>query len=63
MYALRYIAASHMLAGGADLAAVAAQLGHKNMATTATFYLPSRPTSNPEESGWSSAGLHKIGAD
>lgn len=39
MYALRHIAASQMLAGGADLAAVAAQLGHKNISTTASFYL------------------------
>ena len=39
MYALRHIAASQMLAGGADLAAVAAQLGHKNITTTASFYL------------------------
>lgn len=38
MYALRHIAASEMLANGADLAAVAAQLGHKNITTTAAFY-------------------------
>jgi integrase len=38
MYALRHIAATEMLAGGADLAAVAAQLGHRNMTTTASFY-------------------------
>ena len=38
MYALRHIAASEMLANGADLAAVAAQLGHKDMTTTAAFY-------------------------
>lgn len=38
MYALRHIAASEMLAAGADLAAVAAQLGHKNITTTAAFY-------------------------
>ncbi len=37
-YAMRHIAASMMLAGGADMAAVAAQLGHANIATTATFY-------------------------
>lgn len=43
MYALRHIAASQMLAGGADLAAVAAQLGHKNVATTAGFYLHALP--------------------
>lgn len=38
MYALRHIAASEMLAGGTDLAAVAAQLGHKNLTTTGAFY-------------------------
>lgn len=38
MYALRHIAASEMLAAGADLAAVAAQLGHKNLTTTGAFY-------------------------
>lgn len=38
MYALRHIAASEMLAGGIDLAAVAAQLGHKNLTTTGAFY-------------------------
>lgn len=38
LYALRHIAASQMLANGADLAAVAAQLGHKNITTTAAFY-------------------------
>lgn len=38
MYALRHIAASEMLANGVDLATVAAQLGHKNMTTTAAFY-------------------------
>ena len=38
MYALRHIAASEMLANGVDLAAVAAQLGHKNLTTTGSFY-------------------------
>ncbi|WP_302554554.1 tyrosine-type recombinase/integrase [uncultured Bilophila sp.] len=38
MYALRHIAASEMLANGVDIAAVAAQLGHKNITTTGTFY-------------------------
>lgn len=38
MYALRHIAASEMLANGSDLAAVAAQLGHKNITTTGAFY-------------------------
>lgn len=38
MYAIRHIAASEMLARGIDLAAVAAQLGHKNLTTTGEFY-------------------------
>ncbi len=38
MYAVRHIAASTMLANGADLAAVASQLGHKNIATTGMYY-------------------------
>ena len=37
-YAMRHIAASEMLAGGADLAAVSAQLGHRSVKTTASFY-------------------------
>jgi len=37
-YAMRHIAASEMLAGGADLAAVSAQLGHLSMQTTASTY-------------------------
>ncbi|MCR5562444.1 MAG: site-specific integrase [Desulfovibrio sp.] len=37
-YAMRHIAASEMLAGGADLAAVAAQLGHRSIQTTASVY-------------------------
>ena len=43
MYAIRHIAASMMLAGGADLAAVAAQLGHRNVATTGSFYAHALP--------------------
>lgn len=38
MYALRHIAASEMLANGVDIAAIAAQLGHKNITTTGSFY-------------------------
>lgn len=51
MYALRHIAASQMLAGGADLAAVAAQLGHKNIATTAGFYLHALPAAQRRAAG------------
>ena len=43
-YAMRHIAASMMLAGGADMAAVAAQLGHANITTTATFYTHAVPS-------------------
>lgn len=37
-YDVRHLAASQMLANGADLAAVAAQLGHQNIAMTGTVY-------------------------
>lgn len=37
-YDIRHIAATEMLAHGADLAAVAAQLGHSNVATTGATY-------------------------
>jgi len=42
-YALRHIAASQMLAGGADLAAVAAQLGHRDLTTTGRYYAHALP--------------------
>lgn len=38
-YAIRHIAASEMLCAGADMASVAAQLGHSNVATTAQYYI------------------------
>lgn len=38
-YDMRHLSASAMLAGGADIAAVAAQLGHRSVHTTANFYL------------------------
>lgn len=37
-YDIRHLAASEMLAGGADLAAVAAQLGHASVTTTGKTY-------------------------
>ena len=37
-YDIRHAAASEMLAAGADLAAVAAQMGHSSIQTTATTY-------------------------
>ncbi len=37
-YDIRHVAASEMLANGADLAAVSAQLGHSSVITTGTFY-------------------------
>ncbi len=37
-YDIRHIAATEMLANGADLAAVSAQLGHSNVATTGAVY-------------------------
>ena len=73
-YAVRHIAATTMLANGADLAAVAAQLGHANVATTGGTYahvtplgqahaanaLPSLEESRPEMVA--GAGLVQIGA-
>lgn len=44
-YAIRHIAATEMLARGADLAAVAAQLGHSNVATTGGTYAHVSPGS------------------
>lgn len=38
MYDVRHVAATEMLAGGADLAAVSAQLGHSSVATTGNVY-------------------------
>nr|DAT24629.1 MAG TPA: Integrase [Caudoviricetes sp.] len=38
LYTVRHMAASLMLEAGADPAAVAAQLGHSSVATTASFY-------------------------
>ena len=38
MYNIRHVAVSEALAGGADLAAVAAQAGHSSVATTSHFY-------------------------
>jgi Site-specific recombinase XerD len=38
MYNIRHVSASAMLANGADLASVAAQLGHSNVNTTGTTY-------------------------
>ena len=38
LYDIRHLAATSMLAAGADLAAVAAQLGHSNVATTGATY-------------------------
>ena len=39
LYTVRHMAASLMLEAGADIAAVAAQLGHRNVTTTGTYYL------------------------
>ena len=44
-YDIRHIAATEMLARGADLAAVAAQLGHGNVATTGGTYAHVTPGS------------------
>ncbi len=61
MYALRHIAASQMLAAGADLVAVAAQLGHANPATTGRYYAHVLPES--QKAAGSTLGLVHLGAD
>ena len=43
-YDVRHIAATVMLGEGADLAAVAAQLGHQSVATTGAIYAHVTPT-------------------
>lgn len=64
-YAMRHIAASEMLAGGADLAAVSAQLGHKSLQTTASFYTHAltRAQRQAAESIPTCTNLVRIGAD
>lgn len=65
MYALRHIAASEMLARGADLAAVAAQLGHKDITTTGVFYTHALASSQRRAALalQSCADLVQLGAD
>lgn len=60
MYALRHIAASRMLASGADLAAVAAQLGHKDLTTTGRFYAHALPAA--QKAAGSTLSLVQLGA-
>lgn len=48
MYALRHIAASEMLSRGVDIAAIAAQLGHKDITTTGIFTHTLSPLPNVE---------------
>lgn len=43
MYDIRHVSASESLAGGADLAAVSAQLGHSNTNTTGSTYVHAIP--------------------
>lgn len=64
-YAMRHIAASEMLAGGADLAAVSAQLGHKSLQTTTSFYTHAltRAQRQAAESIPTCTNLVRIGAD
>ena len=45
MYDVRHVSASEMLARGADLAAVSAQLGHSSVATTGSVYTHVTPGS------------------
>ena len=60
MYAIRHIAASQMLEAGADLAAVAAQLGHANAATTSRYYLHALPRA--QKAAGSTLSLVQLGA-
>ena len=65
MYALRHIVASEMLANGVDIAAVAAQLGHKNITTTGSFYTHALASSQRRaaEALSSCTNLVRIGAE
>lgn len=44
MYGIRHICASEMLGRGVDLAAVSAQLGHRNITTTGKYYVHALPS-------------------
>ena len=50
-YDIRHIAASEMLARGADLSSVAAQLGHTSVSTTGSFYAHVAPGSQLHAAG------------
>lgn len=64
MYALRHIAASEMLARGVDIAAIAAQLGHKNITTTGAFYTHALASSQRQAArALNRANLVLFGAD
>ena len=60
MYAIRHIAASQMLAAGADLAAVAAQLGHRDLTTTGRYYAHALPSA--QKAAGSTLSLVHFGA-
>ena len=55
LYALRHIVASEQLAAGADVAAVAANLGHSSPQITLSYYAHTSPKAQKEASA-------KIGA-
>ncbi len=44
MYGIRHLSASELLARGIDLAAVAAQLGHRDLTTTGRYYAHALPS-------------------
>ena len=50
-YDVRYLSATTMLAGGADLAAVASQLGHTSVATTGAIYAHVTPSGQAHAAG------------
>lgn len=60
MYSIRHAAASAMLEQGADLAAVAAQLGHADASTTTRFYLHAMP--DAQRRAGSTLALVQLGA-
>ena len=62
MYALRHIVAAEMLANGIDIAAIAAQLGHKNITTTGGFYTHAL-VSSQRRAAIAPVRLHQLGTN
>lgn len=62
LYTARHLAASMMMEAGADAAAVAAQLGHRNITTTGTFYIHAS-AKGQEAAAASLPDLVRVGAE